>query len=449
MLALGSLAFAAPWLLLALAGLPVIWWLLRVTPPAPRRIAFPAIRLLLGLTPREETPARTPLWLILLRMTLAALVILALAHPLLNPQSRLAGSGPIIVILDDGWAAAHDWPVRQAALDPSPGRGRARGPPDRAPDDRPAGRRGGAARSGADPRRRRPRRGPGDAAEALARRPQGGVAAARSGRAAGCGLGGLDQRRDRRWRRWHGTRRLSRQARPAALFRRRARQGAIAARRGRCRWQGCRRRPALVAGFDAAAFRDPRQRRERPASGPAGGQPRCRRDLGAGPAADAERTQKPHDPRRGRGRAIRGCGVADRRTLAAAAGRDRGPGERRRPAALERKFLSRARAEPILRNPPRPGRRPPKARTRGADLLRHRPRLAGRGGNRRQMDRERRSAAALCRSAPCRAGRQIAAGSAAPRRPHDRRGDVLGAAGETGAASPPTARSPRSRSRPT
>ena len=52
MLALGSLAFVSPWLLVALAALPIIWWLLRVTPPAPRRIAFPAIRLLLGLVPR-------------------------------------------------------------------------------------------------------------------------------------------------------------------------------------------------------------------------------------------------------------------------------------------------------------------------------------------------------------------------------------------------------------
>ena len=77
MLALGSLAFAAPWILTALAALPVIWWLLRVTPPAPRRISFPAIALLLGLRPREETPARTPWWLILLRTVLAALVILA------------------------------------------------------------------------------------------------------------------------------------------------------------------------------------------------------------------------------------------------------------------------------------------------------------------------------------------------------------------------------------
>jgi len=115
MLALGSLAFASPWILAALAALPVIWWLLRVTPPAPRQIAFPAIRLLLGLVPREETPARTPWWLILLRTLIAALIISALAHPLLNPQTRLAGAGPVALVIDDGWAAARDWRRREAA----------------------------------------------------------------------------------------------------------------------------------------------------------------------------------------------------------------------------------------------------------------------------------------------------------------------------------------------
>jgi uncharacterized protein DUF4159/aerotolerance regulator-like protein len=115
MFALGSLAFASPWVLVALAALPIIWWLLRVTPPAPRRIPFPAIRLLLGLVPREETPARTPWWLILLRTVLAALVILALAHPVLNPQNRLAGGGPVALVIDDGWSAARDWGQRQAA----------------------------------------------------------------------------------------------------------------------------------------------------------------------------------------------------------------------------------------------------------------------------------------------------------------------------------------------
>src|ERR1700730_14081623 len=115
MLALGSLAFASPWILAALAALPVIWWLLRVTPPAPRRIAFPAIRLLLGLTPREETPARTPWWLILLRTVLSALVIGGLAPPLLTPQAPLPGSGRLALIIDDGWTTARDWSRRQAA----------------------------------------------------------------------------------------------------------------------------------------------------------------------------------------------------------------------------------------------------------------------------------------------------------------------------------------------
>src|SRR5579884_3583315 len=111
------LAFASPWLLAALLALPVVWWLLRVTPPAPRRIAFPPIRLLLGLVPRDETPARTPLWLILLRMAIVALVIFAAAHPLLNPQQRLAGGrGPLVLVIDNGWAAAADWSARQAAL---------------------------------------------------------------------------------------------------------------------------------------------------------------------------------------------------------------------------------------------------------------------------------------------------------------------------------------------
>ncbi len=117
MLALGPLAFAAPWLLLGLAVLPVLWWLLRVTPPAPRRIRFPALRLLLGLTPREETPAKTPLWLILMRMALIALIILALAHPLLNPNATLGGNGPLVLAVDNGWTAARHWDERRATLD--------------------------------------------------------------------------------------------------------------------------------------------------------------------------------------------------------------------------------------------------------------------------------------------------------------------------------------------
>jgi hypothetical protein len=109
--------FASPFILLALVALPLLWWLLRVTPPAPRREVFPAVRLLLGLHATAETPARTPWWLLLLRMLAAGLVIAGLARPVLDAGSRLPGSGPVLLVVDDGWASAGDWPRRMAAAD--------------------------------------------------------------------------------------------------------------------------------------------------------------------------------------------------------------------------------------------------------------------------------------------------------------------------------------------
>ena len=109
--------FAAPWVLVALVTLPALWWLLRVTPPAPRMQDFPAIRLLVGLRPREETAARTPLWLLLLRVLAAALLIVGLAGPVLGAAGALVGSGPLLLVLDNGWAAAPDWTARMNAAD--------------------------------------------------------------------------------------------------------------------------------------------------------------------------------------------------------------------------------------------------------------------------------------------------------------------------------------------
>jgi len=109
--------FEAPWVLLALAALPLLWWLLRVTPPSPRTEVFPAIRLLLGLSAVAETPARTPWWLLLLRVAAAGLLILALARPVLDAGTRLPGSGPVLLVIDDGWASASDWARRMTAAD--------------------------------------------------------------------------------------------------------------------------------------------------------------------------------------------------------------------------------------------------------------------------------------------------------------------------------------------
>jgi hypothetical protein len=114
MFGLGAISFASPWILLAALTLPAIWLLLRMTPPAVTRVVFPAVRLMFGLQPTERTPARTPWWLVALRIFIAALVIFGLAEPVLNAQ-RLNQSGPVVVVLDDSWAAARRWPERLAA----------------------------------------------------------------------------------------------------------------------------------------------------------------------------------------------------------------------------------------------------------------------------------------------------------------------------------------------
>ena len=110
---LPPLGFAEPLVLLGLLSLPVLWWLLRLVPPRPRRINFPPTRLLFDIAPKEETPARTPWWLILLRLTLAALAIIAAAGPLWNPPLATAErTAPLALLIDDGFAAAASWDAR-------------------------------------------------------------------------------------------------------------------------------------------------------------------------------------------------------------------------------------------------------------------------------------------------------------------------------------------------
>ena len=115
---LGGIGFTAPWLLLGLAALPVLWLILRAVPPAPIRRRFPGVALLLGLKDDESVSDRTPWWLLLLRMLAVAAIIIGLAGPVLNPDEQQAdGSGPLLIVLDGSWAGATRWPQQAEAID--------------------------------------------------------------------------------------------------------------------------------------------------------------------------------------------------------------------------------------------------------------------------------------------------------------------------------------------
>ncbi|HTJ90508.1 MAG TPA: DUF4159 domain-containing protein [Acidocella sp.] len=107
--------FAAPLALAALVLLPALYFILRLTPPAPRRLRFPPVALLRDLPDTESTPNRLPLWMLLLRLLAAALLIIGFAGPTLRPPPVLPGSGPVLLVIDNGWAAAAAWPQLTAA----------------------------------------------------------------------------------------------------------------------------------------------------------------------------------------------------------------------------------------------------------------------------------------------------------------------------------------------
>jgi hypothetical protein len=127
----GPLAFLNPWLLAALVTLPIIYWLLRAVPPRPTQIEFPPTRILVGLENEEKTAEKTPWWLTLIRLIAATLIILALAEPVLNPSrdAALSGEGPVVVFVDNSWAAASRWPERVNMIDRIIGEAESKGRP--------------------------------------------------------------------------------------------------------------------------------------------------------------------------------------------------------------------------------------------------------------------------------------------------------------------------------
>ncbi|AEK54862.1 MULTISPECIES: DUF4159 domain-containing protein [Brucella] len=112
------LAFGSPLILAGLIALPVIWWLLRMTPPRPQEETFPPLRILAQVFRREEVPSKSPWWMTLLRLLIAGLVILALASPIWNPRPlALPGNEPLAIVIDNGWASAEDWRQRVNAAE--------------------------------------------------------------------------------------------------------------------------------------------------------------------------------------------------------------------------------------------------------------------------------------------------------------------------------------------
>ncbi len=114
--ALSSLTFATPWVLSLFVLLPLLYWFLKIIPPKPREILFPAARLLLALQNTERTARTIPWWLMFIRMALATAIIIALAGPMLHANTDHNKNGPLILIVDNNWQLAPSWQGAEARI---------------------------------------------------------------------------------------------------------------------------------------------------------------------------------------------------------------------------------------------------------------------------------------------------------------------------------------------
>lgn len=108
--------FLTPLALIGLVALPVIYWLVKATPPPPKEQAYPSLQILRRLRPGRADTARSPLWLFVLRLLSVALLVLGLSQPVwLGRDLSLKPSQDLVLILDNGWAAVPHWQERLRA----------------------------------------------------------------------------------------------------------------------------------------------------------------------------------------------------------------------------------------------------------------------------------------------------------------------------------------------
>ena len=104
----GGLTFLAPLGLLGLLVLPLMFWLLRATPPKPKTQVFPPVRILADVLTQDETPNSSPWWLLLFRLGLVAILAVALARPIVS-ATKAADAKPLVLLIDNGYASAANW----------------------------------------------------------------------------------------------------------------------------------------------------------------------------------------------------------------------------------------------------------------------------------------------------------------------------------------------------
>ena len=109
---INTLAFTNYYALLGLLALPLVFLIVKLYPPTPKKIFFSSFYLIDSLDKISITKKKNPIWLLVYRLVLIILIILFFCEPYLNiseKKNNAEDTNNYIIIADIGWSISKEW----------------------------------------------------------------------------------------------------------------------------------------------------------------------------------------------------------------------------------------------------------------------------------------------------------------------------------------------------
>ncbi len=104
-----TIGFINPYALWGLLSIPIIYYVVRSFPPAPKTFEFSSIYLLKSFNTKITTKSNCPLWLLIFRIFLILLLIAYYSKPYLDKSKINKDIENYVVYTDLGWSLASEW----------------------------------------------------------------------------------------------------------------------------------------------------------------------------------------------------------------------------------------------------------------------------------------------------------------------------------------------------
>ena len=108
---INTLAFTNYYALLGLLALPLVFLIVKLFPPTPKKIFFSSFYLIDKIDKISVAKKKIPFWLLVYRLILIILIILFFCEPYLNISEKKSDENVnnYIIVADIGWSISKEW----------------------------------------------------------------------------------------------------------------------------------------------------------------------------------------------------------------------------------------------------------------------------------------------------------------------------------------------------